>query len=73
MNPAVALLILRQGNSPLEDYVADFCKLCHVVGFNDVAPKGIFRNRLKDCLKKKKKKKCIVKYGDPYSKLVLCI
>ncbi len=50
MNPAVALLSLRQGNRPLEDYVADFCNLCHVVGFNDVALKGIFRNGLKDCL-----------------------
>ncbi len=51
MNPVVDLLSLRQGNRPLEDYMEDFCHLCHVVGFNDVVLKGIFCNGLKDCLK----------------------
>jgi len=37
MNPAVC---------PLEDYVQEFCELSHLVDFNDVALKGIFRNGL---------------------------
>ena len=43
MNPAVALLNLRQGNLPIESYVAEFCELSHLVDFNDVALKDIFR------------------------------
>ncbi len=37
MNPAVSRLIcLRQGDRAIEDYVEDFCGLCHLVAFNDV-------------------------------------
>lgn len=43
MNPAACLLRLRQGNRAIEDYVADFCKLCYQVDFNDTALKDIFR------------------------------
>ncbi|KAL0154418.1 hypothetical protein M9458_050267 [Cirrhinus mrigala] len=43
MDPASRLFCLRQGNRPIEDYVVDFCKLCHLVNFNDVALKDIFR------------------------------
>ncbi|KAL0173334.1 hypothetical protein M9458_033645, partial [Cirrhinus mrigala] len=43
MDPASHLFCLRQGNRPIEDYVVDFCKLCHLVNFNDVALKDIFR------------------------------
>ncbi|ROL52934.1 CD276 antigen [Anabarilius grahami] len=43
MNPAVALLHLRQGNRPLEHYVQEFCELSHLVNLNDVALKDIFR------------------------------
>ncbi|KAL0148794.1 hypothetical protein M9458_055901, partial [Cirrhinus mrigala] len=37
-------------NRAIEEYVADFCELCHLVKFNDVALKGIFCNGLKDSL-----------------------
>ncbi|KAL0173010.1 hypothetical protein M9458_033321, partial [Cirrhinus mrigala] len=50
MNPASRLLCLRQGNQAIEEYVEDFCNLCHLVDFNDVALKGIFCNGLKDNL-----------------------
>ncbi|KAL0198836.1 hypothetical protein M9458_007376 [Cirrhinus mrigala] len=51
MNPAVSrLLTLRQGDRAIEEYVEDFCNLCHLVKFNDVALKGIFCNGLKDNL-----------------------
>ncbi|KAL0204368.1 hypothetical protein M9458_002386, partial [Cirrhinus mrigala] len=50
MNPASRLLCLRQGNRAIEDYVADFCEVCHLVDFNDVALKGIFCNGIKDSL-----------------------
>ncbi len=44
MNPAlVRLLHLRQGDQAIEEYVQDFCGLCHLVAFNDVALKDIFR------------------------------
>ncbi len=44
MNPAVShLLCLRQSNRAIKEYVEDFCGLCHLVGFNDVALKDIFR------------------------------
>lgn len=44
MNPAVIrLLRLRQRNRAIEDCVEDFCGLCHLVDFNDVALKDIFR------------------------------
>jgi len=44
MNPAVSrLLCLRQGNQAIEDHVEDFCGLFHLVAFNDVALKDIFR------------------------------
>ncbi len=44
MNPAVShLLCLHQSNRAIEKYVEDFCGLCHLVGFNDVALKDIFR------------------------------
>ncbi len=44
MNPAVSrLLCLRQGDRAIEDYVKDFCGLCHLVDFNDVALKDICR------------------------------
>ncbi|KAL0151201.1 hypothetical protein M9458_053392 [Cirrhinus mrigala] len=50
MNPASRLLCLRQGNRAIEEYVEDFCNLCNLVDFNDVALKGIFCNGLKDNL-----------------------
>lgn len=50
MNPAVTLQDLHQGKCPLEEYVRDFCELCDVVDFNDIALKGIFRNGLSDFL-----------------------
>ncbi len=38
MNPAVFhLLCLCQGERAIEEYVSDFCELCHLVDFNDVA------------------------------------
>ncbi|KAL0153357.1 hypothetical protein M9458_051353 [Cirrhinus mrigala] len=44
MNPAVSrLLCLRQGDQAIEKYFEEFCGLCHLVGFNDVALKDIFR------------------------------
>ncbi|KAL0202432.1 hypothetical protein M9458_000450, partial [Cirrhinus mrigala] len=46
MDPASRLFSLRQGNLSIEDYVVDFCELCHKVDFNDVALKDIFRNGL---------------------------
>lgn len=50
MNPAVTLLLLHQGNCPLEEYVWDYDELCDVVDINDIALKGIFRNGLSDFL-----------------------
>ncbi|KAL0160112.1 hypothetical protein M9458_043837, partial [Cirrhinus mrigala] len=50
MDPASRLFRLRQSNQPIEDYVVDFCELCHLVGFNDIALKDIFRHGLKDSL-----------------------
>ncbi|KAI2647952.1 Protein piccolo [Labeo rohita] len=46
MDPASHLFCLHQGNRCIEDYVVDFCGLCYLVEFNDVALKDIFRNRL---------------------------
>ncbi len=43
MNPADNLVRLRQGNRPIEDYVEDFCGLCHKVDFNYNFMKDIFR------------------------------
>ncbi len=44
MDPAVSrLLCLRQGDRTIEDYVEDFCGLCHLVDFNDVALKDILQ------------------------------
>ncbi len=37
MDPAISLILLRQGNRAIEDYVAEFCGLCDQVGFNDIA------------------------------------
>ncbi|KAL0185536.1 hypothetical protein M9458_017206, partial [Cirrhinus mrigala] len=48
MDPASCLFRLRQGNQPVEDYVIDFCELCHLVTFNDVALKDIFRHGLNE-------------------------
>ncbi|KAL0147810.1 hypothetical protein M9458_056887 [Cirrhinus mrigala] len=48
MDPASRLFHLRQGNRPVEDYVIDFCELCYLVTFNDVALKDIFRVGLND-------------------------
>ncbi len=42
MNPADRLVHLRQGNQAIEDYVRDFCGLCNLVDFNDVALKDLF-------------------------------
>ncbi len=50
MNPAVSLFCLRQDDRAIDDYVADFCGPCHVVDFNDVTLKGIFRHGLKESL-----------------------
>ncbi len=48
MNPAVVrLLHLRQGDQAIEEYVQDFCELCHLVAFNDVALKGIVHPKMK--------------------------
>ncbi|KAL0159558.1 hypothetical protein M9458_043283, partial [Cirrhinus mrigala] len=43
MDPVSHLLRLHQGNRPIKDYVVDFCQFCHLVNFNDVALKDIFR------------------------------
>ncbi len=45
MNPRFLspLLCLRQDNRDIEEYVQDFCGLCYLVAFNDVALKDIFR------------------------------
>ncbi len=44
MNLAVSrLLCLRQDNRDIEKYGQDFCGLCHLVAFNDVALNDIFR------------------------------
>ncbi|KAL0190342.1 hypothetical protein M9458_013040, partial [Cirrhinus mrigala] len=44
MNQATSrLLCLRQGNRAIEEYVEDFCGLCHLVDFNDIALKELFR------------------------------
>ncbi|KAL0152507.1 hypothetical protein M9458_052230 [Cirrhinus mrigala] len=51
MDPASRLFRLRQGNQPTEDYVTNFCELCHLVDFNDIALKDIFHHGLKDSLK----------------------
>ncbi|KAL0199357.1 hypothetical protein M9458_007897 [Cirrhinus mrigala] len=46
MDPASRLFRVRQGNRSIEDYVVDFCGLCYLVAFNDVALKDIFRQGL---------------------------
>ncbi|KAL0151738.1 hypothetical protein M9458_052964, partial [Cirrhinus mrigala] len=46
MDPPSHLFHLHQGNQPIEDYVVDFCELCYLVNYNDVALKDIFRNGL---------------------------
>ncbi|KAL0153935.1 hypothetical protein M9458_050758, partial [Cirrhinus mrigala] len=51
MDPASRLFRLRQGNRPIEDYVIDFCELCYLVPFNDVALKDIFRHGLDDLIR----------------------
>ncbi|KAL0194492.1 hypothetical protein M9458_012788, partial [Cirrhinus mrigala] len=35
------LVKLRQGNRPIEQYVLDFCELCHLVDFNESLRKDI--------------------------------
>ncbi|KAI2646310.1 Foot protein 1 variant 1 [Labeo rohita] len=50
MDPASQLFRLRQGNQPIQDYVTNFCELCHLVDFNDIALKDIFHHGLKDSL-----------------------
>ncbi len=42
MNSADNLVCLHQGNHSIEDYVEDFCGLCHQVDFNDTFLKDIF-------------------------------
>ncbi|KAL0148130.1 hypothetical protein M9458_056532 [Cirrhinus mrigala] len=48
MDPPSRLFRLRQGNRRVEDFVVEFCELCHLVDFNDVALKDIFRVGLND-------------------------
>ncbi|KAL0178798.1 hypothetical protein M9458_027692, partial [Cirrhinus mrigala] len=48
MDLASRLFCLRQGNRCIEDYVGEFCELCRLVGFDDVALKDIFRVGLND-------------------------
>ncbi|KAL0194568.1 hypothetical protein M9458_008140, partial [Cirrhinus mrigala] len=48
MDPTSRLFRLRQGNRRVEDFVVEFCELCHLVDFNDVALKDIFRVGLND-------------------------
>ncbi|KAI2646855.1 Retrotransposon Gag-like protein 9 [Labeo rohita] len=49
MDTASRLFHLCQGNRCIEDYVVDFCGLCHhLVAFNDVALKDIFRYGLNE-------------------------
>ncbi|KAL0157337.1 hypothetical protein M9458_048583, partial [Cirrhinus mrigala] len=48
MDPASRLFHLHQGNRPIEDYIMDFCGLCHLVAFNDMALKDIFRHGLNE-------------------------
>ncbi len=44
MNPAVShLLYRRQSNRAIEEYVEDFCGLCHLTGFNNVVLNDMFR------------------------------
>ncbi len=44
MNPAVShLLYRRQSNRAIEEYVEDFCGLCHLAGFNNVVLNDMFR------------------------------
>ncbi|KAL0146560.1 hypothetical protein M9458_058191 [Cirrhinus mrigala] len=42
MDPASRLVQLRQGNRHIEQYVMDFCELCHLVDFQDSFLKDIF-------------------------------
>ncbi|KAL0151607.1 hypothetical protein M9458_053090 [Cirrhinus mrigala] len=48
MDPESRLFHLHQGNQPIENYVTGFCELCHLVTFNDVALKDIFRHGLNE-------------------------
>ncbi|KAL0153616.1 hypothetical protein M9458_051096 [Cirrhinus mrigala] len=48
MDPASRLFSLHQGNRPIEEYVVDFCELCHLVNFNDVALNDIFCHGLNE-------------------------
>ncbi len=40
---STAVSLLPQGNQAIEDYVTNFCGLCHLVNCNNVAVKDIFR------------------------------
>ncbi|KAL0172271.1 hypothetical protein M9458_032582, partial [Cirrhinus mrigala] len=42
MDPASRLVQLRQGNRPIEQYIMDFCELCHLVDFKESFLKDIF-------------------------------
>ncbi|KAL0186042.1 hypothetical protein M9458_017712, partial [Cirrhinus mrigala] len=42
MDPASRFVQLRQGNWPIEQYVMDFCELCHLVDFKESFLKDIF-------------------------------
>ncbi|KAL0161105.1 hypothetical protein M9458_044830, partial [Cirrhinus mrigala] len=48
MDPASRLFRFHQGNHNIEDYTMDFCELCYLVTFNDVALKDIFRHGLNE-------------------------
>ncbi|XDV16280.1 hypothetical protein PO909_016069 [Leuciscus waleckii] len=51
MDPLISLFCLSQGNRSIEEYVEEFCELCHGVDLDDAVLKDGFRYGLEDMLK----------------------
>ncbi len=50
MDPAVKMMLLRQGTRSIEDYVADFLELAHLTQFDEICLMIFFRRGLSEPL-----------------------
>ncbi len=50
MDPAVKMMLLRQGTRSIEDYVADFLELAHLTQFDEICLMIFFRGGLSEPL-----------------------
>ncbi len=50
MNPAVRMMLLRQGTRSIEEYVADFLELAHLTQLDEICLMIFFRGGLSEPL-----------------------